>query len=99
MLVEVLVLTDHQVDLQLIQSQKALAACALADRKDEGESVDQLQGFLVFLQTKQAGDFDVEQKVVVLRVQLAAECFLDAFQFLDNLFPRVSAFIRKVLIV
>lgn len=52
MLVEVLVLPNHEVDLELVQPQKALAASPLADGKDEGELVDQLQGFFVSLQTK-----------------------------------------------
>ena len=52
MLVEVLVLADHEVYLELVEPQEAFAACALADGEDEGELVDQLQRFLVGLQAK-----------------------------------------------
>lgn len=78
MFVEVLVLPNHEVDLQLVEPQKALAAGPLADRDDEGELVDQLEGFFVGLEAEEAGKLDVEQKVVVLGVQLAAKRFLVA---------------------
>ena len=52
LLVEVLVLADHEVYLERVEPQEAFAACALADGEDEGELVDQLQRFLVGLQAK-----------------------------------------------